>query len=87
MMVTSPVESSSALGSISTDRTTIGGGNSGGSLPGVNHYHSGSIINGVNHGMINADGTVRIPSSFTSTSPISSNTNTSRHDDSGLESV
>uniref|UniRef100_A0AC34GSR4 Uncharacterized protein n=1 Tax=Panagrolaimus sp. ES5 TaxID=591445 RepID=A0AC34GSR4_9BILA len=87
MTVTSPVESSSALGSISTDRTTIGGGNSGGSLPGVSHYHSGSFINGAAHGMINSDGTVRMSSNFQNTSPISANTHCSRHDDSGHDSV
>lgn len=82
--MTSPVESSSALGSMS-DRT-YAGNNSGCSLPGINHYSSGSVISGPTHGMINNDGTVRIPPNFNTTSPLSS-TGSNRHDDSGLESV
>ncbi|KAE9547699.1 hypothetical protein FO519_009089 [Halicephalobus sp. NKZ332] len=85
MTVTSPVDSSSALGSMS-DRTTFAGGNSGCSLPGMSQYSTSSIHNTSGHGMINIDGTVRIPPNFNSTSPISSS-GSQRHDDSGLESV
>uniref|UniRef100_A0A7E4ZSK5 CUB domain-containing protein n=1 Tax=Panagrellus redivivus TaxID=6233 RepID=A0A7E4ZSK5_PANRE len=84
LTVTSPVESSSALGSMS-DRT--GPCHSGSSIAGVNHYGSGSmLVNGMTHGVINADGTVRLPMNMNSTSPMSAHS-ISRHDDSGLESV
>lgn len=64
----------------------FGGGNSGCSLPGINHYSSGSVISANPHSTINPDGTVRIPPNFHATSPISSS-GSNRHDDSGLESV